>query len=222
MPQTATALFPVSDSARHAKGLQKMHGLALYITRVWETAASFETSLCKGPQPDSERIALEVAPALAAIRTLDLEVVRNSQRPNGQHRYLRLQDTDPQGQVVRGLVLPRNADVHLPAALDIHTDIDLGDSKWRVIPRWQPYAMLPQNIRTSTGTRPSSHTAYQDAVGGYRVIETLLDAFAFFLRCDPSLARRGPTGALMYFPLRTYDWNPSERRHPDQPNQSPR
>ncbi|MFF4147469.1 hypothetical protein ACFY0A_40665 [Streptomyces sp. NPDC001698] len=221
MTQTTTGLFPVTDPDRHAKGRQKMHGLALYTKRVWETSRSFETSLCKGPQPDAELIALDIAPALAAIRTLDLEVIRNGQSPADQQRYLDLQDTDAQGQVVRGLVLARNADVHLPAALDVHADIDLGDVKWRVVPQWQPYASLPHVIRTSTGTKPSSHAAYRHTVGGHRVIETLLDAFAFFLLCDPSLARRDSgTGKLAYFPLagEMVVLGDYERRHPDHLN----
>ncbi|MFD3621744.1 hypothetical protein ACFWWT_42520 [Streptomyces sp. NPDC058676] len=221
MPQSATGLFPVTDSDRHAKGRQKMHGLALYTKHVWETSRSFDTSLCKGPQPDSELLSLDIAPALAAIRTLDLEVIRNSQRPADQQRYLDLQDTDPQGQVVRGLVLPRNADVHLPAALNVHPEVALGDVSWRVVPIWQPYTSLPHIIRTSTGTKPSSHAAYRDAVGGHRVVETLLDAFAFFQRCDPSLARREPrTGALSYFPLAgpMVVLSDYERRHPDHLN----
>lgn len=202
MPQTASGLFPVTDPERHAKGRQKMHGLALYTKRVWETSRSFDTSLCKGPQPDPEHLALEIAPALAAIRTLDLEVIRNGQGPADQRRYLDLQGTDPQGRVVRGLVLPRNADVHLPAALDVHPEVALGDVQWRVVPLWQPYTSLPPVIRTNMGTKPSSHAAYRDTIGGQRVVETLLDAFAFFQRCDPSLARREPrTGALSHFPL---------------------
>ncbi|MEV6265219.1 hypothetical protein AB0M42_31355 [Streptomyces sp. NPDC051784] len=221
MPQTAAGLFPVADSDRHAKGRQKMHGLALYTKRVWETSRSFDTSLCKGPQPDTENLALNIAPALAAIRTLDLEVIRNGQSPADQQRYLDLQDSDPQGRVVRGLVLPRNADVHLPATLDVHPEVALGDISWRVVPLWQPYTSLPRSVRTSTGTKPSSHAAYRDAVGGHRVVETLLDAFAFFQRCDPSLARREPrTGALSYFPLAgpMVVLSDYERRHPDHVN----
>ncbi|MFF2331970.1 hypothetical protein, partial [Streptomyces sp. NPDC058103] len=221
MPET-TGLFPAAAD-RHAKGRQKMHGLALYISHVWEATATTDTSLCRehGLEVDSERIALELAPALAAIRTLDLEVIRNSQSNADQHRYDALLNTDPQGRVVRGLVLARNADIHLPATLDLHVDrvVGEGPTGWRVMPTWQPYDALPPDVRDSTGTASSSHRAYRDTVGGRLIVETLLDAFAFLLRCDPTLARRVPgTDDLAYFPLHPYTLHDYERRHPKQPN----
>ncbi|GAA3838872.1 hypothetical protein GCM10022403_084050 [Streptomyces coacervatus] len=224
MPQTPTGLFPVTDPGLRDKGRQKMHGLALYITHIWEATASTDTTLVRGVglDVDVERIALEIAPALSAVRTLDLEVIRASQSPAEGGRYLALQDTDPQGQVVLGLVLARNADTHLPATLDLHVDrvVEM-NGEWRVLPSWQPYDRLPAVVQASTGTRPANHTAYRAAVGGHLVIETLLDAFAFFLRCDPALALRLPgTGELAYFPLLPYATHDYERRHPDQPNRS--
>ncbi len=231
MAQTPTGLFPVTDPDRQAKGRQKMHGLALYITHVWEAAASTDTTLRRdhGLDVDSERVALEIAPALAAIRTLDLEVLRASLNRAVAQRYLDLQKTDPQGQVVLGVVLPRNADIHLPATLDLHVDRVVGEGDgYRVMPSWQPYDKLPAVVRANrrnqsnrNGTSEPSHTAYRNAVGGHLVIETLLDAFAFFLRCDPTLARRvAGTDDLAYFPLRAYTIHDYERRHPDQPNRA--
>ncbi|MFI5736093.1 hypothetical protein ACIA49_38625 [Kribbella sp. NPDC051587] len=231
MAQTQAGLFPVADPDRHAKGRQKMHGLALYINHVWEAAASTDTTLCRdhGMEADSERIALEIAPALAAIRTLDLEVIRNSQQPADGRRYLDLQKTDPQGQVVHGLLLARNADIHLPATLDLHVDRVVGGrAGYRVVPSWQPYDKLPNAVRSSVrtptrkvGTSQSAHDAYRDVIGGQLVIETLLDAFAFFLRCDPSLAQRVPgSSELAYFPLPAYAGHDYERSHPDQPNRA--
>ncbi|WP_328837700.1 hypothetical protein [Streptomyces europaeiscabiei] len=224
MAQTPTGLFPVTDPDRQAKGRQKMHGLALYIAHVWEAAASTNTTLCRdhGLEVDSERVALEIAPALAAIRTLDAEVVKGSQSRTVGQRYQDLQKTDLQGQVVRGLVLARNADIHLPATLDLHVDRVVGEGDgYRVMPSWQLYDALPQVVRDNDKTASSCHDAYRDAVGGHLVIETLLDAFAFFLRCDPTLARRVPgTSDLAYFPLRVYTVHDYERRHPDQPNRA--
>ncbi|GAA3679255.1 hypothetical protein GCM10022420_070890 [Streptomyces iranensis] len=222
MTSRPTGLFPVADTARHAKGRQKMHGLALYISHVWEAAATTSTALCHlhGMDVDTERVALEIAPALAAIRTLDLEVICNSQSPADQDRYRSLLASDPQGQVVRGLLLLRNADIHLPATVDVKTDrITGGVNHVRVFPSWQPYDQLPGAIRTSTGTRPGAHNAYRTAVGGHLVVDTLLDAFAFFHRCDPTLARYVPgTEELEYFPLKQYISHDYDRRHPDQPS----
>ncbi|MEY9848335.1 hypothetical protein ABH940_005436 [Streptacidiphilus sp. BW17] len=223
MTQPPTALFPVTDPDRHAKGRQKMHGLALYITHIWEATASTDTALLPGVglDVDVERVALEIAPALAAVRTLDLEVIRHSQNPANDQLYQDLQKTDLQGLVVRGLLLARNADTHLPATLDLHVDRVVDTSgEWRVMPSWQPYAHLPAAIRSSTGTSPLAHAAYRTAVGGHLIVETLLDAFAFFLRCDPTLALRRADGELAYFPLSPYTEHDYERRHPDQPNRS--
>ncbi|MFJ1742481.1 hypothetical protein ACIOG4_27880 [Streptomyces microflavus] len=231
MEQTPIGLFPVADADLQAKGRQKMHGLALYIAHVWEASASTDTTLCRhhGIEVDSERIALEIAPALAAIRTLDLEVIRAGLDPAGVQRYLDRQKSDPQGQVVLGLVLARNADIHLPATLDVQVDRIVGeDGGFRVIPAWEPYDRLPPVVRENrrgpgrrNGTSGQSHDAYRDAVGGHLVIETLLDALAFFLRCDPALARRvAGTDELAYFPLPPYTVHDYERRHPDQPNRA--
>jgi hypothetical protein len=224
MASNPTGLFPVTDPARHAKGRQKMHGLALYTTHVWEAAAATQTSLCRihGMEVDTERVALEIAPALAAIRTLDLEVVKNSQTPADQTRYTDTLASQLEGQVVRGLLLLRNADIHLPATVDVQADRVVGEGTgFRVMPIWKSYHELPSAIRTSTGTAASAHSAYRAAVAGRLVIETLLDAFAFFRRCDPSLPRLVTgTQDLEYFPLRPYATHDYERRHPDMPNRA--
>lgn len=59
-------LFPVADAERHAKGRQKMHGLALYISHVWEAAATTSTSLCRehGMHVDTENGSLWRLPPL--------------------------------------------------------------------------------------------------------------------------------------------------------------
>ncbi|MFK0181849.1 hypothetical protein ACIQVR_38545 [Streptomyces xanthochromogenes] len=224
MTHDAAGLFPITDAERHAKGRQKMLGLALYITHVWEATTSTGTSFWRdrGLEMHSERVAVELAPALAAIRTLDLEVIRNSLHGADAQRYLALQDSDAQGQVVRGLVLLRNADIHLPSALKVDVNQAVGEGDvWRIMPSWSAYANLPMPVRSSPHNRPSVCAAYENAVGGHPVLETLLDAFAFFDRCDSTLARRDvATGELMYFPLRGPTLNGYERRHPDELNRS--
>ncbi|PVC81585.1 hypothetical protein [Streptomyces sp. CS014] len=216
-------LFPAHNADRHGKGKQKMHGLALYITHVWEAAATTATSLCRahGMEVDTERIALEVAPALAAIRTLDLEVICLSQTATEQTRYLEFQKDDPQGRAVRGLLILRNADTHVPATIDVPADRVVGGVGlgYRVMPRWLPFDELPNAIRDNPKNSPSAVQAYKDAVGGQLVMDTLLDAFAFIDRCDPTLARRvRGTEDLEYFPLHAYTTHDYDRLHPDQPS----
>ncbi|MFF0009726.1 hypothetical protein ACFYQT_40755 [Streptomyces tibetensis] len=164
MASQSMGLFP-AHANRHGKGKQKMHGLALYFTHVWEAAATTDTSLCRvhGMEVDTERIALEVAPALAAIRTLDLEVICLSQTAAEQTRYLDFQKNDPQGRAVRGLLILRNADTHVPATIDVPADrvvggIGLG---YRVMPRWLPFEELPDAIRDNPKNNPSAVQAYK-------------------------------------------------------------
>ncbi|GLF95513.1 hypothetical protein [Streptomyces yaizuensis] len=222
MTSQPTGLFPVADAELHAKGRQKMRGLALYISRVWEAAATTSTSLCHvhGMDVDTERVALEIPPALAAIRTLDQDVIRESRSPADERRYQALLASDPQGQVVRGLVLLRNADIHLPVTIDVEADrIIGGPNHVRVLPAWQPYDQLPDAIHANTRTSRNVHDAYRAAVGGHLVMDMLLDAFAFFRRCDPTLARYIPGSEdLEYFPLKQYISHDYDRRHPDQPS----
>ncbi|WP_062650094.1 hypothetical protein [Streptomyces maremycinicus] len=121
----------------------------------WEATTSTGTRLCRGHGLvfDSADIAPEIAPALAAIRTLDLEVIRNGLPGADAQRYQDLQRTDPQGQVVLGLVLVRNADIHLPAALDVDVNRVVGEGAgYRVMPSWQLYEDLPAVVRASKRT----------------------------------------------------------------------
>jgi hypothetical protein len=220
-----SGLFPITADDRRRKGHQKMHGLALYINWVWAATIATETSICRehGVEIDCERVALAVSPALAAIRTLDLDIFDRGQGSEHiQQEYRNLRKSDPHGRVVRGLLLLRNADIHLSATIDLRSEraISLFDGNityWRVFPQWQPYDELDPVIRTNPGTREQAHECYRSAVSGQLVIESLLDAFCFFDRCDPSLAvRRMNEGSeeLAYFPLPAFVQHDYERRHP--------
>jgi hypothetical protein len=132
-----------------------------------------------------------------------------------------MQTDDPAGRVVRGLVLPRNADVHDEALITMDSPRLMrgeGRGGWRVFPRWPTYDNLPVDIRTGSGTARGAHHRYRDSVGGRLVIETLLDAVRFFDRCDPSLVRRTTTGELDGFPLRAFIEHDYEQRHPYWPS----
>ena len=118
-------------------------------------------------------------------------------------------------------MLIRNAEIHLPMILDPDSDRVLSlyrpetGQLFRVIPRWKPYAELPLEIQNDTKTSQRCHDAYQAAVEGESVIETLLDTLAWFLACDPSLARRTAAGELEHFPLPELWQHDYERRHPE-------
>ncbi|MFM9540049.1 hypothetical protein [Streptomyces turgidiscabies] len=222
MSSEPTAMFPVADPGRHAKGRLKMRTLALGISRIWEASATTSTTLCRdhGMEVDTERIEMEIGPALVTIRTLDLEVIQRSQGPDknseGWRRYETARNADDQGRAVQGLTLLRNADTHAAAVVDVSPDqVFGGTTGFRVFPVWKLYDELPEAVRGSHGNK----RAYQEAVGGRLVIETLLDAFAFLNRCDPTLASRDlKTGELEFFPLKHYASPVGyERRHPDQP-----
>ncbi|WAZ26895.1 hypothetical protein STRCI_008564 [Streptomyces cinnabarinus] len=225
MSSEPTAMFPVTDPGRHAKGRLKMRTLALDISRIWEASATTSTTLCRdhGMEVDTEPIEMEIGSALAAIRTLDLEVIQRSQghdnRAEGWRRYEATRNADVQGRAVRGLTLLRNADTHAAGVVEVSPEeVFGGTAGYRVFPFWKLYDELPEAVRASSG----NEEAYREAVGGRLVIETLLDAFAFLNRCDPTLASRDPkTGELEFFPLKPYPGPVGyERRHPDQPGRA--
>ena len=172
-----------------------------------------DTSLCRvhGLEVDCEVVAISTAFAVTAVRVLDLEVF---QAEHG-HQYLNAKSASRLGSVVDGFVLIRNAEIHLPAVLDPDAPrvLNLG-ARWRVLPRWKPYAELPSVVQTSTKTAARCHAAYQSSVQGTSVIESLLDALKWFLEADPSIAQVDREGELEQFPLPELWQHDYERRHP--------
>jgi hypothetical protein len=163
---------------------------------------------------------MDTAAALVVIRTIDnlfTEVLAGSDKA----RYEQMWTSDPDGRVVRGMVLVRNTDVHAHSLIEMDSPrlvSGIGRGGWRVFPRWQDYASLPAEVRNNTRTARSAHDRYRDSVGGRLVIETLLDVMRFFDRCDPSLARRNDAGNLEGFPFPAFIEHDYERRHPYWPS----
>ena len=196
-----------------------MRAFQRQVADVWLATIETDTSFCRchGMVAEAEVVAISTAFAVTAVRVLDLEVL---QAEHGEP-YLDAKQADRQGRVVDGLVLIRNAEVHLPVILDPDSDRVLtlnsadGGQLFRVIPNWKPYAALPAEVRNNTKTARRCHDSYQAAVEGESVIETLLDALAWFLSCDPSLARRDAAGELVHFPLQELFQHDYERRHPE-------
>ena len=222
------ALFPIRDSARAAKGRRWLRALQRQVSDVWEATTETDTGLCRthGMETESEVVAISAAFAATAVRVIDLEVL--CAEYSGDYGVTR--DGDSDGRVVTGLHLVRNAEIHLPVILDpeigqVLSLVEGTRSLYRVIPAWRRYSDLPREVQenrkghSKQATRDAAHTAYKDRLEGRLVIETLLDAIRWFLRCDPSLASRGADGELEFFPLRELFQHRYERRHPEWPSQ---
>ncbi|MEX1005802.1 MAG: hypothetical protein WD156_10600 [Acidimicrobiia bacterium] len=212
-------ILGISDAERHAKGRRWMRALQRQVADAWAATTETDTSLCgvHGMEAECEVVAISTAFAVTAARVVDYEVFHAE---HGQ-AYLDAKQSERQGQVVDGLVLIRNAEIHLPVILDPDVPRVLslltrdGRSAFRVVPKWKPYGQLPPDVQNNTKTSKRCHAAYQATVAGEPVIETLLDAIAWFVKCDPSLAHRDEAGELMGFPLPELWQHDYERRHPD-------
>lgn len=153
---------------------------------------------------DTEAAAIEAATVTWYINILDEAVFEQA---HGEP-YKDLRANDRLGRVVMGLELIRNCETHAPVVFDellvkpIAYSVPLavgGPPVMRSVLAWAAHAGLPARYRDV----PSSATAAQrrargEALDGYRkavqlrhVIETLLDAMAFFESLDARLV--GPT-----------------------------
>lgn len=209
-----------------------MRSLQRQIGDAWLATTETDTTLCgeHGLEAEAETVAISVTFAAVAIRVLDLEVFgeeypRGSPNDMLSSAYEAHRESDQLGRAVSGLVVIRNAEVHLPAVIDpdinrvVRVPFKEGD-RYRVSPVWKPHAELPEVVRDNTRTNRRHHDAYRTHVQGRFVIETLLDALAFFLCCDPALARMTNEGELEHFPLPEIAQHDYERRHPDWPSRS--
>jgi hypothetical protein len=232
---SAEPLFPIVDPARAEKGRRWMRALQRQIADVWQATIETDTHLTRkhGLEAEAETVAISVAFAAIAIRVLDREVFNREYIRMGRgkkptylsSKYERFRDSDDQGLVLSGLALIRDSEIHLPVVID--PDLDRAVSipgttptRFRVFPRWRAYRVLPRAVRESRtrGDARRQARAYRSHLAARLVTETLLDALAFMLRCDPSLARRTSDGELEHFPLaELIQHDPYERRHPEWP-----
>lgn len=194
-----------------------MRALQRQIADVWLATIETDTVLCQqhGVEADAEVVAISTAFAATAVRVLDLEVLQAEHN----NAYCNAKQTSANGKVVDGLLLIRNAEIHLPVILDPDVDHMLslsGGSKqlFRVLPKFRPYAELPTEVQQNKKTAQRCHNAYKETVEGKDVIEVLLDSLLWFLECDPSLVHLDGADELEYFPLRELWEHGYERRHP--------
>ncbi len=207
---------------RVPKGRRKMYALTSEIRDVWDACGRVMGHPLAGGQLDLEsldEVAVALEHALVSIRTLDLEVFEASDKAT----YLATRDdlASRAGRTVRGLIAPRNNAVHHADVIDPDVTRAVGPmpgtvDRYLIHPRWKARADLPARMFQQQAVAQ----AYDEACARVSILDTLLDAFAFFDGLDPSLARRRADGSLEGFPLPPYDIATGYRRlTPDQPSE---
>lgn len=211
---------------RRRKAELKMRALAAAIRRFHTQAAQVHGAAVPGGILELEHIdpvinALDEA--LVAIRTLDLEVFE----PSDENSYKALRESLPAGITVRGLTAPRNQAVHSSEVVDPDLERAVGPTEggeYIIFPRWKPLTAMPREMfqyphgKRRGEDQPEYMKSYETRVAGRLVLETLLDAYAFFVQCDSSVADRDSEGRLMAFPLPPLPVGGYVRLGPDWPD----
>jgi hypothetical protein len=202
------------DSRLERKARLKMRGLVDEINDVHEAGQRAEGRVMAGATVeivDADDFLNALDQALVTIRTIDKEIFERSDAP--AYEMLRRSD----GAVVRGLTAPRNAAVHFHDVIDPDVKRAVGpiDGRFIIFPRWKTRNDIPADAfaKTAAGTL----TAFDAAVGGRNVTDTLLDAVKFFDECDDSLLERSPDGQIKGLPLAPLPIGGYHRLHPDWP-----
>lgn len=151
---------------------------------------------------DFDPIVNEVDRALVAIRTLDYEVF---EKACGQ-AYRERRESHREGGVVHAFTALRNVATHSAAVVDpdVHRAVGLSEpGTFLIFPRWRDRSDLPTDafVQQSGKDSKARIRAYDAAVAGRLLLDTLIDAFAFFDSCDDRLAARDNEGKLIGFPL---------------------
>lgn len=233
-------LFPLPPE-KLAKARQWTRALQRQIHATWWAAVETDTGLFResGMIPEVEAVMVEAGLTVAAIQVLH-EIFRSGY-PRGVSAVPTSSDyeayayQDPAGQVVSGLKLIRNGEMHadcvvLPAVRRVlGVSFDDDTRGFRVFPAWAEYEALPVEVTEARFPAPKNsppgtsgklmtnqlhHDHYRAKVGGEHVMETFLDALGFFLSCDPRIGRLDKDGELVHFPLEPIVERDYERRHP--------
>jgi hypothetical protein len=137
--------------------------------------------------PDAAHI--EAALATVAVNVVDEAVFEASHH----YRYRDHRRVHPQGRVVMGLELIRNCEIHATELADLTTTAIVGvpDLGFRQVLSWPDLDSLPVDYRQQQDGEPrargEARDAYRKWVAGRPVIETLLDAIAYFELLDSRL-----------------------------------
>lgn len=233
-------LFPLPSDVL-AKSRQWCRALQRQIWATWWAAVETDTHLAPGGavHDEAEAVMVEAGLSVASVQVL-YEIFlgaypRLTQGDPNSSAFEAFSHTDGAGQVVSGLKLIRNGEMHADCIVvpDIQRVVGVtfedGLHGYRIFPHWVSYGGLPPDVREAryppkgsvTGavgklkTNQIHHDHYNAVVGGHLVIETLLDAFAFFARCDPRIVRLNQDGGPRHFPLEPISERDYERRHPE-------
>jgi hypothetical protein len=137
--------------------------------------------------PDAAHI--EAALATVAVNVIDESVFLAS---HGD-RYRDHRPAHPQGRVVMGLEFIRNCEIHATQLTELATTATFGvpGLGFRLVLSWPEFEALPWDYRQRLGGEPrargEARDAYRKWVAGRPVIETLLDAIAYFEQLDSRL-----------------------------------
>lgn len=212
------------------RGRRLMRALQHQVRHCYEATALTESDP-RSSDPGTEIVAIRVVGGLVLIQALS-ELFEKAYPRVIQHDpysspFVTHLESDTEGQVVSGLKLIRNAEVHDPTALlEFDTArmttafFDNGTQGFQCFPIWPAYGDLPQSVQDSAPrTAQRHHDNYENTVGERHVVDTLLDALKFFLDCDSRLARLARGGEpselpLEAFPLPVGSAHGYERPHP--------
>lgn len=200
------------------KATRKLRALSRATRRVWDESQLVRGTLC--PQHGLEidhldEVANAIDDALVAIKTLQ-EIATGRDKA----RYDSHLGGDPSGRVLVGLHGPRNSAVHDIELFDPDLRRAVGpleNQRFIVWPRWKVRQDLPASVFQTKGGKDMEWTfdAYDQHVAGRLVVDTLMDAYAFFLAVIPDLVPRLSDGHIEGFPLPPLPIAGYHRLHPE-------
>lgn len=234
-------LYPLPGEAL-PKARQWCRALQRQIRDTWWSAVETDTHVAPGGavHHETEAVMVEAALSVASIQVL-YELFLGAyprQVPNDMTSsdFERHCHADAEGQVVSGLKLIRNGEMHADSIVipDVKRVVgvmfDDGTQGYRIFPHWATYHNLPSEVREARYRPPKNappgtlgalktnqvhHDHYDRFIGGQPVVDTLLDTLSFFSRCDPRIVRMNSDGDPSYFPLDPISERDYERRHPE-------
>jgi len=192
-----------------------MKKLISEIKELHTASQTISGSLCRdhGVELDNiDQVLFAIDHALVSIRTLD-KLLEDSDKTG----YVSTRNTA--GEVVRGLTGPRNAAVHFDDIVEPDVKRAVGPidgHRFIIYPRWKMRSEIPPDAFSKTAA--GSLQAYDSAVAGRLLSDTLMDALKFFDVCDKTILPRDAAGQISGLPLPPMTIPGYIRLHPDWPS----